>query len=191
MGLDPNPLGVYERLIVGTNPEQLALDRRDTCRARGNIHPVIAAPLERERMPSEDGRIDGHGKRVRRVTGVSQGAGVPSIGVARRSCSARYYDMRSARFTVFASAGFGRALLCSTARQMPAAEAIGAIGLGMHASGRAPLASSELASLAFGASAGRASHRSLDAGFGGAPSLSVTDCVEVLASVSRLARERR
>ena len=39
--MDPNPLGVYERLIVGTNPEQLALDRRDTCHARGNIYTVV------------------------------------------------------------------------------------------------------------------------------------------------------
>ena len=51
-GVAPQSLGGVRRLIVGPNPERLALDRRDACQIRGYIYPVIGTARMLERMPS-------------------------------------------------------------------------------------------------------------------------------------------
>lgn len=104
MGLDPNPLGVYERLIVGTNPERLALDTREACRPRGNIYTVIEARRMLEQMPS---------KASPRLTESSRRGHLP------RGCRARCHDMR-ARFNGTSWAGSRSELASSAAHTLRA-----------------------------------------------------------------------
>ena len=104
MGLDPNPLGVYERLIVGTNPERLALDTREPCRPWGNIYTVIEAGRMLEQMPSNASPC---------LTESYPRGHLP------RACRARCHDMRNARFTRMGSAG-SRSKLSSAARALRA-----------------------------------------------------------------------
>lgn len=105
MGLDPNPLGVYERLIVGTNPERLALDTREACRPRGNIYTVIEARRMLEQMPSQASP---------RLTESSPRGQLP------RGCRARCHDMRAARFNEMSRAGSGSELASSAAQALRA-----------------------------------------------------------------------